>query len=234
MVHAVLSILLSGYALYIEGYNRDGINTKLQLLVFCHSLGYFSYDTVMETLLDTMSTYIMVHHVTACISLFTMICLPYGGSCGTLVLFLSELSTPLYIWKAMYDREGEPRNSFRYQILLWVYSFIFFISRAVLQQILSYDIAHSTVVPMFHKILLMLNLFVFHYLLTSLVRLLWKSIPNWYARPKQVESQQWWITGKNLLNNVTRDTAWKKVYYAGLAIHTIILPLGYNFYVTAV
>lgn len=231
MVHAVVSAVLSGYCIVTEGYNRDAENhTKFQYVVLCHSLGYFSYDTVMEIVLDVIDSYIAIHHITSCCTIMFIIMSPYGGSTSILGLFLSEISTPMFLLKAALDRIGEPRNSMRYQTLLWVYSFIFGLSRAVLLQFVVYDAIKSTVIPVQMKIIFMFNIFVYHILLTSLIRLVWKSIPNWYEKPSRIENKSWWINGKNWMNKYTREAPWKNMYYTILLVHTVGIPSIYNFY----
>ena len=82
-----------------------------------------------------------------------------------------------------------------------------------------YDAIRSAVIPALMKTIFMFNIFVYHILLTSLVRLVWKSIPNWFSKPDEFESITWWINGKNVMNKYTREAPWKNIYYTILLIH---------------
>ena len=197
-------------------YVRDSLNTYTQILVICNSLGYFLYDSVLEAYYDTLDFYIILHHMAACWGLFFVWIETHGASVWTLVLFLSEITTPLYITKWGYDRMDIPRNSFKYQIVVLIYSFMFVVSRAIIMQYLSYHAAISIVLATFQKGFLCMNMYVFHTLLTSLFRLIWNFIPNWYEDPESIQSQAWWIAGKNIFGKYTKDTPWKYYYYTFL------------------
>ena len=217
-------ILINIHRFFVDGLERDSVNTYSQCLVLCNSLGYFIYDSVLNAYYNTLDVYITFHHMAAIWGLLAAWIDTYGASGTTLILFLSEITTPLYITKWRYERMTIPENSCEYQVLVMIYSFMFLVSRVIILQYFNYYFAVSIVFPTYLKLLLCINLYVFHILLTSLLRLIWSFFPGWHHYPEIIKNKGWWIAGKNLFGKYTKEAPWKH-YYNSILIHIFLNSL---------
>lgn len=229
LVHGLVCLALGGYCMYKDGEDFDRRTTFWEYICISNSWAYFIYDSIVEYYYGTLDTGITAHHLAAiCLTMSTLTD-EYGGTAMMSGLFFAEVSNAFFILRCAWRRKGL-ENTMTYQILLWIYAGLYIASRGIRYPINTYYITFSLNVPFYLKIVFLPLLFLSHGWLVLILSMLWKSIPNWFSNPKEVENSHWWLRGRQLFKKYTKDAPWVYVTSTIILLYSSIIPIGMAYY----
>ena len=134
IVHALFAFCTATYALTSTGFQLNSENELVHEIVQIHSLGYFIFDTIIESLLsDLLTNKLMLAHHACCLTpLLYMLPQQCGGAEIAIALFLAECSNPFILIRNLYKHAEWPTDSTFYKVNEIVFAVSFIVTRGVI------------------------------------------------------------------------------------------------------
>ena len=228
IVHAIISVTIGSYIAYQYGFHYNRKTLYWEYMTVWNSLGYFIYDSAVEWYFNTFDLGIMAHHMAAISWTGATLYEHYGGCAMFNGLYLAEISGPCFITRCAWKRQNL-EHTYKYHLMVWAYSSLYYMSRGVGYSISLIPIATSLRIPFYLKCMFIPALFISFGWLLMISAMLWKSIPNWSATPQKIKQKEWWITGRRLFKRYTKDSPMIYVTICIFATLTWVIPISIAF-----
>jgi len=137
-IHCTLVTTLSAICLYQYNIDFSRENLFFEIITIKLSLGYFIFDLLLLLLFDRQKIFIL-HHLCAITVFIKILYLGVGSASCMLLLFLGEIANPARLSKQMIY----PYNKFTYNILSFIFSWMFIIIRCFIMTYYSF-VLHDT------------------------------------------------------------------------------------------
>lgn len=134
-IHASLLTTYSAIVLYNYGIDFTRENLFIEIVIAKTSMWYFIYDLFLLLLFDRDIIFIF-HHLSAIITFSIILNIGYGISACMLILFMGEITNPIRLAKQMIY----PYNKLTYNILNFIFSWMFIIVRCPIMTYYAYFI----------------------------------------------------------------------------------------------
>jgi hypothetical protein len=140
VIHKLLIIIIDPLILYYGGYRYDQPNHLYHMLLICHSMAYFTYDSIIEIYYGTDDLLTNLHHVIVVFSTCFFFFNKYGGFeyIGnrfihniTVLHLMAEISNPFLILRTLLKIVGM-KDSKLYEINDIIFATVFLFVRMLL------------------------------------------------------------------------------------------------------
>jgi hypothetical protein len=144
-------------------------------------------------------------------------------------LFYAEWSGPFFIVRCAWKRQ-QLEHTFKFHLMVWIYSTIYFISRGAMFSYYIYPITLAMNIPYYMKVVFTSVIFLSYGWMVLISSYLWKTIPNWFSDPKKIERTYWWRRGRELYKKYCKDKPMVYVTAFGIIVVVVIMPLSAGYY----
>ena len=227
--HGIFCLILGGYCQIVDGFTFNRKTTNAEFICIINSIAYFVYDTIAEYRYGTLDAGITAHHIASIGLTLSILLNAYGGAAIVAGLLYAETSNPFFILRGAWRRKGL-ENTITYLIFLWTYAGLYILSRGLVYIYITYYITFALNIPFYVKIAFLPNLFLSHAWLILILSMIWKSIPNWYSNPKEVENSEWWLNGRAFFQKYTKDAPWVYINTGIIIIYSTVIPISLAYY----
>lgn len=84
--------------------------------------------------------------------------------------------------------------------------------------------------PFYLKAIFLPIIYISYGQLILIMSMLWKTLPKWFSKPKEVEKSDWWLNGRAFFKKYTKDLPTTYITAAILALVTMIIPISIAYY----
>jgi hypothetical protein len=215
MFHAITSLILSAYALSMEGLTWGSTTTWTMKVMSYNSLAYFISDTILSIIYGYLTPSMAIHHIASIICSGTVF---YTQSCGAenaLGLLIGESSNPFNLYREILKHQKKEKTSLYLQMSAgFVATFV--IARFIVAPFYLFDLyAAPTAFPI--KFMIALVWFVSWHWLFMIINFGMKAVKDALGGDVKAGKANGWNTAYALISKLRKNKPFMTSYYLGAA-----------------